>query len=66
MYLDGSQVGTLEVPHAIGYATNDPFQIGSIPNRSYDFPGLIDEVKLWDVALDATQVQALYDRDRAR
>ncbi len=61
LYFDGSSVGTGTDSAAIDYGvTLTDFRIGSdAANGSFDFNGTIDEVRIYDTALSATQIAAL-------
>jgi subtilisin family serine protease len=59
LYVDGSQVATAAAIEAAG--TAGPLRIGHNPVSNGYFDGLIDEVRVYDVALSEGQIQA--DRD---
>ncbi|MGF1467779.1 MAG: LamG-like jellyroll fold domain-containing protein [Sandaracinaceae bacterium] len=60
LYVDGALSASKVIHHGISYA-DEPFLIGAIPRRSYDFSGLIEEVVLWDRAMDAQEIADLYE-----
>ena len=45
--------------------TDDPLQIGRRLPNNYFFNGLIDEVGLYDRALTAAEIKAIYDAGSA-
>ncbi|HEX3239313.1 MAG TPA: LamG domain-containing protein [Solirubrobacterales bacterium] len=67
LYVDGVEVGTPKPASGIGYAApiNDPaFYVDGYPPQAScldqsDFPGLIDEVRVYNRALTATELQRL-------
>ncbi len=60
IYFNGVQVNEKNAPGALD-ATTYPLGIGFDPiNNDYSFDGAIDDVTLFDVALNATQIAALY------
>jgi hypothetical protein len=63
VYIDGSEVsGTVSgtTPSTIGSTAGD-FYIGRFGDSNNYAAGLIDEVALWDVALDSDDASALYN-----
>lgn len=59
IFVDGVQEGSRGGVPAAAYGTNDrPFTIGNHFNRGFD--GLLDEVAVYDSALDAVQVATHY------
>jgi hypothetical protein len=61
VYLDGVYEAGSAIPHGVTYG-EEPWLVGAMNGRlgRYDFPGRIDEVKLWDEALDAAQVAEVF------
>ncbi|MCX5999067.1 MAG: hypothetical protein NTU41_05585, partial [Chloroflexi bacterium] len=61
LYVNGQQVGSSSAPGQIG-PHNDPFQLSACdwasPTRQYN--GKIDDVAIYDTALTADQITALY------
>jgi hypothetical protein len=49
----------------IGYTASSGFAIGQYLSGNYAFNGLIDEVQVYNTALTAAQVQALYTAGNA-
>ena len=61
IYVDGEAVAEGAVPGTLN-ANDDPWRIGQDCERlNYVFAGLIDEVRLWNRALSATDIAALKD-----
>ena len=54
-YLDGEEIGT----DAGELGTLDQVRIGAKPNESKYFPGLVDDVRIYDKPLTATEVKSL-------
>jgi len=63
VYLDGNLVGTKATSTAITYTENYPLNIGRYYGGIY-FKGNISDVKIYDRALTASEVESLYDRRR--
>jgi len=67
LYVDGQQIGTSQDPTAVtgSVSASTPFGIGVIPSilGSY-FNGNIDEVRLYNRALSATEVSDIYNSTR--
>ena len=65
LYVDGTLVNqSSDYGGRVSSSGSSPFTIGLSrhgDNAWGDFEGLIDEVAVWDVALDASQVTALFD-----
>ena len=72
LYINGRLAAEKSVAHAAVQTTNDPIQIGKGKDRipvdnykknstSYSFDGLIDEVKIYNVALDPKQLKQSFD-----
>jgi hypothetical protein len=55
LYSDGVEVGSLEVSGAVGSGT------GVVLGDGEPFFGLLDEVEIYDRALSALEIQAIYD-----
>ena len=66
-YVNGSLVGTLTHDHPIDYGTN-PLSIGRSTQSPFFFPfdGLVDDVRIWDSALDSSDISYLYDSGTGR
>ena len=62
LYVDGELDGRGEIAHGIKYG-DEPFLIGAMTDRigQYEFPGMIDDVMLWDEVLDEEDVARLYE-----
>lgn len=64
LYVNGEKIFAREVPHNV---TTAPLFIGTEPhqiqNWNKSFDGLIDETKLFNVALSDSQVVALFNQD---
>ena len=56
LYVNGTQVASPAKTGAIATSTN-PLQIGGDSIYGQYFSGLIDEVRIYNVALTATQIQ---------
>jgi Concanavalin A-like lectin/glucanases superfamily len=66
LYIDGVLEGTTLIPGVTRQANGDPFTIGaSYVWHGRFFNGLIDEVDLFNRALDATEIQAIFDAGSA-
>lgn len=72
LYINGGLVAAKSVPNAKVQTTNDPIQIGKGKDQitvdnykknstSYSFDGLIDEVKIYEVALDLKQIKRSFE-----
>ena len=57
-YKNGNLVATVTAPDTFNALDNIGYQIGKVDNY---FKGQIDEVAIWDVALSAADVTALYN-----
>src|SRR5262249_19466685 len=57
LYVNGTQVGSVAHTGAIATSTN-PLQIGGDSLYGQNFVGLIDEVRVYNVALTAAQIQS--------
>jgi len=55
LYLDGEEVGNLSISGTVGYGNGVVFGNGE------PFFGLIDEVEIYNRALGASEIQAIYD-----
>jgi hypothetical protein len=62
IYLDGVEVAQ-NAQATAPTATNDPLYIGLdyLPGNSRNFPGYIDEVRVYNRALSASEVKQLYN-----
>ena len=61
IYLDGSAVGTGLGSQATINDTSESLGIGARANGGYPVPGSIDEVSIFDAALDASAIAAIYN-----
>jgi len=61
IYLNGSPQGSRHVELSSLCHNNAPLRIGRMPGRPYAFAGRIDEVTLYDHALSAREVRAIFD-----
>jgi len=63
LYVDGSEVGSgVFTTRTIAYNTNNLYMgWGGIGGSEYRFSGSMDEVRIWDFALSASQVAASYN-----
>jgi hypothetical protein len=59
-YINGVQDGSLAVTGAI-LPTSNPLIIGGEASGPWDFAGKVDEVSLYNRALSATEIQAIYN-----
>ena len=57
LYVDGKLGASFRATLSYG---PDPFLVGAYTNRPWNFSGLIEDVILWDYALDADAVELLY------
>jgi hypothetical protein len=62
LYVDGTQRATASVSATLGSTAGTNFQVGKFPTgmTANAFPGLIDEVAIWDSALSAAQITNIY------
>jgi hypothetical protein len=61
IYVDAALIGS-DVVVATPNFTIDNFTIGrTFPDGNEFFEGSIDDVAIWDVALTAPEIQAIYD-----
>lgn len=60
VYLNGVLDGSVAVAHDVIYG-DEPFLIGKLTNRPFDFNGYIEEVALWNYAKNADEVTELYE-----
>jgi hypothetical protein len=60
VYLDGASDGAGAGPGALVYG-DERLLIGALTARSFDFDGQIDEVVIWDRALDSQEAGGIYD-----
>jgi Concanavalin A-like lectin/glucanases superfamily len=60
-YLDGALQSTQSLAAATGFTLSDKLFLGAISsqNNSFNFNGLVDEVQIYNRALDGTEVQSL-------
>ena len=61
-YLNAECVGTYDEDNMVGNVlnTSHPVQLGRRADNNFYFPGLIDDVRIYNRALSATEVYALY------
>lgn len=64
-YVNGSQVGSPQIAESVIYNSDAPFRIGSSGNGDVFFDGLIDDVRVWNVARSASDIINDYDRELA-
>ena len=57
LYIDGKLGASFRATLSYG---PDPLLVGAYTNRPWNFSGLIEDVILWDYALDADAVKLLY------
>ncbi|MGJ8639360.1 MAG: tandem-95 repeat protein [Opitutaceae bacterium] len=60
IYKDGA-LFDLEFIGAITPVTDGDFYIGTRPNTSFNYVGLLDELSLYNAALPATKIERIYD-----
>ena len=63
IHLDGKVITEARVPAPV--IQTQPLMVGKIvvPNQdSFRFTGLMDELKVWDAALDAAEVHKAYQK----
>src|SRR3989344_8640118 len=65
VFIDGSSVGSTPKTGDIVYGTDNLF-IGKIPTASNYFNGSIDEVMIWNIALNSTEILAIYNNQTSR
>jgi hypothetical protein len=59
IYVDGVQESSTNIGSVVAYTGTDPLWIGKDPNRWFN--GMVDEVRIYNRALSAGEVQRLYD-----
>ena len=59
IYVDGKLAQSVAFAPNVLQSTTRPLQIGGLDAAGSFFKGMMDEVRLYDVALDAAQVRAL-------
>lgn len=59
-YMDGQLVGTTSTPSILNYAATLDIGDGDT-NNAWAYPGNIDDARVYNRALNATEVKALYD-----
>jgi lysophospholipase L1-like esterase len=68
MYVNGIPDGSTQIGAVVAYTGSAPLRIGNNLHSSHGskgvFDGLIDDVKIYDRALSASEVQALYTNSR--
>lgn len=62
IYVNGQLEKTTARVASINYGTGGSFRIGSYGNGGVPFPGIIDDVRVYNRALTAEEVQTLYDQ----
>jgi hypothetical protein len=60
LYLNGVQVGSLAATGAITTSASVPVAIGRNPQAYAPFDGIIDEVRVYNRALDTSEISSLY------
>ena len=60
IYVNGTNEGTTSASGAIDVSSG-PARIGDYIGGGYEFPGLIDDVRIYDRALSSSEVTALYN-----
>jgi hypothetical protein len=69
IYVDGVEENRLTVGSGVAYTSSDPLWIGNTTQTNSPQPrfwdGLIDEVKIFNRALDASEIQAIFDAGSA-
>jgi hypothetical protein len=61
VYVDAIERGATNVPGLTPYMESDPLTIGRLGQRNLEyFDGTIDEIRIYDRALDTTEIQSLY------
>lgn len=60
LYLDGVAISTNEVNILHYYSTISKLYIGSTADLSYGFTGIIDDFKIWNRALPASDISAIF------
>jgi hypothetical protein len=63
MYLDGTLALGGSGTHTWNTVVNNPLIAKSLYNGYY-FPGLIDDVRIYNRALSAAEIQALYNAEK--
>jgi prepilin-type N-terminal cleavage/methylation domain-containing protein len=62
IYLDGELENSVSFPGPITCCTNNPYDIGrNRNNNNYAFPGVIDEVRVYNRALSGLEVKSIYN-----
>jgi hypothetical protein len=59
-YIDGLGAGTVPQEGTFGVFNNEPVRIGIRKGGRYDFDGAIDEVRIYNKALSAEEIEQLY------
>ena len=62
-YVNGVPAGTFPHNEVFGIVNNEPVRIGTRKDSNYWFNGAIDEVRIYNYALDANEVAELYDAE---
>jgi len=62
LYMDGELIeeNTADAPDSLAYTAGDALRIGNRSNGQSDFQGQIDDARIYNRALSADEVQALY------
>jgi len=62
VYVDGVQAGAdIDISSIGSVSGSEPITIGKAPNQPHTFFGLIDEVEIYNRALDAGKIKAIFD-----
>ena len=61
LYLDGAQVATGVGTQAAIYNSSENFTIGASSNNTTHFDGDIDEIAVWNKALELADIQTIYN-----
>jgi len=61
IYVNGNLEGTRARVASISYGTGGNFIIGAVAN-GFPFPGLIDDMRVYNIALTSNEIQALYQQ----
>jgi hypothetical protein len=73
LYRDGVEVAATTVTGDLGVSSSAPTLVGNAsggadvayPGRSRDFQGMVDDVRIYDRALDADEIAILYNAPEA-
>ena len=65
LYIDGQQVASGSAPASFGRHASSTFQLGSLSNASLSLSASMDDVRIWNRALSASEVATLHSTTAA-